>query len=360
MIVLMNSLSNFGISVSLLRNSIFDKNKTLLNAYISFTFVQIILLLLAFIQDNFITKSLNLSDLDYKEHICFYISIIALNIYLFNKSVMNAEKNFKTMLRYVFYIVLIRILAISLLYWFKLNQLSEVLILIFILPFLIEIIYYLKRISNFRINKFFKFDKDFFKFISFSFRVFIVGSLFSLTDKLVIIKMKSVNTDLSSLLAFSFGFLGIVTVLNFSFQNYFLNKINPSKKETIISFLENIKKYSIHYFLMVSAATAFICLLIYSLYDGFNPLIYTITVILILKTAITSYFGFKNLLVTSFDMLNDALVVNIFRLFLVYISLQFIDYFDFVYILLLVSLEMIACEYLLNIIVKNKLKSQYD
>lgn len=360
MVILMNSLSNFGISTSLLRNSVIDKLNSLKNAFFMFIIIQFIFFVLSFFKNNLITKLINLDGMTGYEHFMFYMSIISINVYLFNKSVMNSQKEFRLMLRNIFYLILIRVLSISIVYSFNITEIREVLFLIFVLPFIVEYVYFSRMIFRIGLKKIIKINtKSLKSFFYFSLRVFIVGSIFSLTDRLVIIKMKNVNEDITALLAFSFGFLGVISVLNFSFQNYFLNKINPLEKESVFNFLKKLKKYLIHYCVLVIGAITFICLIIYFLYAQINPLIYSISVILILKTAVTSYLGFKNILITSFDMLNYAVLINLLRFILVYYTLTFSDKINLIQLLIVISLIMIFCEYFLNMVVNFKLKNKY-
>lgn len=360
MIILGNSLTNLGISIGLLRNSTIDKKNTLRYSLISFILIQMSLFFLSFIKNNPITFILNLSDLNSLEHFLFYFSVISINIYRYNKSVMNSEKKFIKMLINMSYIILLRIIGVCIIYFFINTTLTNVLIYLFVLPFVFEYLYTCKKLINYKLRVLFLFDKGFQKFSFFCLRVFLAGALFTYTDRLIIIKMKNYNTEISALFAFAFGFLGVVSVLNFSFQNYFLNRINPKDKESVLSFLEKLKKYSLHYLVLMTFGTFLVCILIYILYDDTDFLIFPVTIILLFKTAITSYFGFKNILITSFDLMHYSIAVNLLRLLLVFLTLLLIGQIHFLYVLLIVSFIMIFCELILNIIVNKNLKLKYD
>ena len=118
MIILLNSIINFGISTGLLRNSTIDKKNALRCALLSIVLIQISLVLLSFFQNNPITTSLFLSDLNSLEHFLFYFSVISINIYLYNKSIMNSEKKFEKMFTNMIYIILIRAIGILVIYFF--------------------------------------------------------------------------------------------------------------------------------------------------------------------------------------------------------------------------------------------------
>lgn len=360
MIILMNSLSNLGISTGLLRNSIIDKKNTLRYALLAIMLIQMSILFLSFFNNNPITIFLSLADLNSLEHFLFYFSVVSINIYLYNKSIMNSEKKFRKMITNVSFIILLRILGLVLIYFFIDKTLTNFLIFIFILPFVFEYIYIFKKIINYSLRDFFSLDKRFLSFSLFCLRVFVAGALFAYADRMIIIKMKNYNADIASLFAFAFGFLGVVSVLNFSFQNYFLNRINPEDQESVFSFLIKIKKYFLHYIILTTLATFLVCGLIYILYDVIDFLIFPTTIILIFKTAITSYFGFKNILITSFDLINYSIIVNLLRVLLVFFTLLFIGQIHFLYVLLIVSLVMIFCELILNKIVDVNLKLKYD
>jgi len=360
MIILTNSLSNFGISTGLLRNSILDKKNTLRYALLLIVLIQMSLVFLSFIQNNPITVFLNLSDLNSLEHFLFYFSVVSINIFLYNKSIMNSEKKFKQMFRYTSYIVLFRIIGILVIYFLVDTTLTNVLIFIFVLPFVCEYMYTYKRLIHYSLRVFFSFDKSFLSFLIFCLRVFLAGALFTYADRMIIIKMKNYDPDISALFAFSFGFLGVVSVLNFSFQNYFLNRINPEDKESVFSFLKKLKKHSLIYLFLLTLATFLVCVLIYILYDDIDFMIFPITIILIFKTAITSYLGFKNILITSFDLMNYSIAINFLRVLFVFVTLLFVGQIHFIYILLIVSFVMISCEWILNKIVDINLKLKYD
>ena len=135
MIILMNSLSNLGISTGLLRNSIIDKKNTLRYALLAIMLIQMSILFLSFFNNNPITIFLSLADLNSLEHFLFYFSVVSINIYLYNKSIMNSEKKFRKMITNVSFIILLRILGLVLIYFFIDKTLTNFLIFIFILPF---------------------------------------------------------------------------------------------------------------------------------------------------------------------------------------------------------------------------------
>lgn len=360
MIILTNSLINFGISTGLLRNSTIDKKNTLRCALLSIVLIQISLVILSFFQNNSITTFLILSDLNSLEHFLFYFSVISINIYLHNKSIMNSEKKFEKMFINMIYIITIRAIGILVIYFIVEKTLTNVLIFIFVLPFVCEYIYLIKKLTKYNIRVLFSFDKSFLSFLHFCIRVFIAGALFSYADRMIIIKMKNYNPDTAALFAFAFGFLGVVSVLNYSFQNYYINRINPEDKQSVFSFLEKLNKYSLHYLIFVIISISIICVLIYIFYADIDFLIFPITIILIFKTAITSYLGFKNILITSFDLMRYSISINLLRVLLVYLTLLYIGKIHLLYILLIVSLVMIFCELILNKIVDRKLNILYD
>lgn len=360
MIILTNSIINFGISTGLLRNSIIDKKNALRCALLSIVLIQISLVLLSFFQNNPITTFLILSDLNSLEHFLFYFSVISINIYLYNKSIMNSEKKFEKMFINMIYIIVIRAIGILVIYFFVEKTLTNVLIFIFVLPFVCEYIYLLKKLTQYNIRVLFSFDKSFLSFLHFCISVFIAGALFSYADRMIIIKMKNYNPDTAALFAFAFGFLGVVSVLNYSFQNYYINRINPEDKQSVFSFLEKLNKYSLHYLIFVIISISIICVLIYIFYADIDFLIFPITIILIFKTAITSYLGFKNILITSFDLMRYSISINLLRVLFVYLTLLYIGKIHLLYILSIVSVIMIFCELILNKIVDRKLNILYD
>lgn len=356
MILLLNGITGFGITTSLLRNHSIDKNSSYYYSTITIFIVQIILLILAFFPNNYLSKSINIEDLDIKEHFVFYLSAVFINIFVFNRAFMNAENNFLLMLKTISAITIIRFLGLAIFYLFNINDTKIVLISLFVFPFIFEIIYFSQKLVR-SCNSKLKYSKiKYITFMSFSIKTFLAGSIFIATGKLFLIHLKDIDINFASVLAFSSGFVGIIGLFNFSFTNYFIGKLNSDNLEDILLFKSRIKKYTLHYFALIFLVLIGTNIFLYFFYSMFDSDVLFVASILICQTGVISYFGFTNILTKSFDLLYYDLAINILRFICVFVVIKvFSTQISFLHTLLFISIIMITGEIVLSIPVNSKI-----
>ena len=106
MVIFMNTITGFGLSITLLRNHSIDGSQSYLYYYLSIGLITFSLLSLGFFQDNPVSRYIRVNDLGSIEHLLFYISVIFSNLFLFNRSFLNSKKRFDFMFSIVFYLQL--------------------------------------------------------------------------------------------------------------------------------------------------------------------------------------------------------------------------------------------------------------
>lgn len=340
-------MTGLGLTTGLLRyHHVFKEVAFTLFGIIGLTTI-IILMVLGFFPKNPLSTILKIDYLNFRNHFLFYLSVIFTNVFLFNRAIMNADKTFNLMLKSSLGIAFFRL---SVLIYFGFNKnpsVATALVLLFIIPFCFEMLFFFKKYLVFTKKSPFKLDVTFYQFLSFCFQIYIVGALFVMCDRIYLIHIKSENQSLTAILSFAFGFIGIISVFNMTFTNYFLGKINPKNINEIIEFKSRIKKYSIHFFVFTSAGIFIICFFVFQSYPKMGALIIIVLIILILKSAIVSFFGFTNVLSKTLNIQHIDLIINIIRLVLVYIIIQFSNIMGFVWTLITISMVMILGEYVL-------------
>jgi len=233
------------------------------------------------------------------------------------------------------------------------NSISTILLVYYIIPFGFEVYYFLKKFLKFY-NYSFKI-KNYVEFVSFCLKAFIIGALFVSCDRFFLVHIKAVDSSLSANLSFAFGFVGIISVFNASFTNYFLGKLNPENIEDISLFKNNIKKRARLFFSFTIIGIIFICLFVYYVYNQLDDLIIPILVLVILKTSIVSFFGFTNVISKFLHLQNIELIINLLRLIFVWLVIQYYNDFGFIYSLSIISIIMILGEYILNKIIDSRI-----
>lgn len=343
MILFLVSLSGFGLMTALLAHYQTSPLQTFSNYFLSSGIVLLLILSIGFFPNNPISNWIHL-DMDNRwTHLIFYISVILSSQFLFNRSVMNAEKQFQLMLKNILLITLLRLIGLFWIVYTNSTSILTVLTALFIIPFLLEPFLFLRRMIVSFQQAPPALDKSLVKFLSFSMQVFASGAIFILCDRIYLISLKESSTTLASTLSFAFGFIGIISVFNAAFTNYFLGKINPHSTSEIKSFQKKIRHYCTHYFILSITISLLICTFVYVTYDSEISTI-LIILILILKTAIISYFGFTNILTKTLKIQQFDLFINVLRLALVYIIINLLNSQNIVLTVFMISVIMIACE----------------
>lgn len=158
----------------------------------------------------------------------FFLSIMVSSIFLFNKGKNVADKAYKYMLRISVTSFGIRIIVLCVLYFLQIKSLSITLFLLFILPFVQDIRdFFIYSIRYVRLGKIEK--ERLYSFLLYCFRVWSVGALFMISDRIFLIYTKGTDVHFTTAIAFSAGFLGIISLFNSSFTNYFLSNLSSDR-----------------------------------------------------------------------------------------------------------------------------------
>ena len=322
MVFFLTTLFQFGIVVGLYK--FYDKNKDdIFNVYYSLVlFINTILILLSFNVDNIVSKYLKLNDFSIQESVLFYMSVIVLGIFLFNKGKNVIEKSFKYMLVISANVFIYRIIVICILSIYKVESLSLILFLVFILPFVRDIRDYI--VSTFHYVRPFKLKLRFLKsFVSFIIKVWITGILYTISDKIFLISTKGLNSDLTTAISFSSGFVGIISIFTSSFSNFFLAKFSTNNINDIANYVNRLKRFSPVYFLSLVLLDLIASVFIYYSYSQLANFTALITFITLLRMGLISYLGLFTLLGKILNLLRIEIFLNIFRIVVIYCLCNF-------------------------------------
>lgn len=318
MVLFLTTLSQFGIVVGLY-NFIEENRSKILNTYYSIIlFINLILLILGLINGNIVSTLLKLGDLSSSQHLLFYFSIIVSGIFLFNKGRNVADKSYRYMLRVAITAFCIRLLVIIFLSIYQTSSLTLVLFLLFILPFVQDIKdyigYSIKHIRFARFNENMIAD-----FLQYSSKVWFIGVLFMVSDKLFLISTKGIDVQLTTAIAFSSGFLGIVSLFNSSFSNYFLSNLSSNRIDEIQVYVRRLKKLFIPYIGILLIICLCMSAFVYYSYPSLGRIASIVLFIALLRSGLISYLGMISLLSKVLNLLNIEIVLNIVRIIIVYL-----------------------------------------
>lgn len=317
MVLFLTNISQVGIILGLYKYIHQSRNQALNIYFTSISVINIIILSFGMWADNPLTQALKLTSLTRAEQMIFYGSVMISGIFLYNKGRNVAEKAYKYMIRISATAFILRMLAIGIIYYFGITDISSCLLLIFVLPFSQDIWDYIT--SSYR----FICPKDISKkmlqnFWTYSIKIWLVASLFNIADRIFIISTKGLSTSFTTSLAFSTGFVGIISLFNNSFYNYFLAKLDESNLNEIKHHITRLHRliplYTTTLFLVCACTSIGIKCIFSELGEG-TPMI---CFIILLRTGLISYIGMYSLLSKILNMLNLEILLNILRVLLVW------------------------------------------
>lgn len=352
MVIFMNTITGLGLSTALLRNYNKNEEGIAFQYYLSIFIITIVLIIFGLQPGNPISLYIEVSDLTQGEHFLFYSSVIVSNLFLFNRSYLNADRMFKIMLLNVSLIFILRLLGLVIINEIGQTDLINVLLVLFVTPFLYEIYFFILKL--FKLSKFYNlFSRaDYIKFLQFSLKVFIVGAIFVAADRLFLIRLKAEESKFTSILSFAYGFLGIISILNMSFTNYFLGKIDPNNNVEILNFETRVRTYAWKFITFAITISIIAAILVYLIYPQLGTIAPIVLFILIIKTAAISYFGLTNLLSKTLNLLGYDIVINILRYLLILFTINMSQDWNFLITLILVSSIMILGEFALSQVIR--------
>ncbi|WP_303011367.1 hypothetical protein [uncultured Bacteroides sp.] len=355
MVLFVTTISQAGLVVGLYK-FIHTNQKQILNIYYTSIFVICtILLLLGVFDDNWVVVILKLTDLSEVENLMFFLSIMVSSIFLFNKGKNVADKAYKYMLRISVTSFGIRIIVLCVLYFLQITSLSITLFLLFILPFVQDIRdFFIYSIRYVRLGKIEK--ERLYSFLLYCFRVWSVGALFMISDRIFLIYTKGTDVHFTTAIAFSAGFLGIISLFNSSFTNYFLSNLSSDRIDEIKFHVNRLKKMLIPYFGILLLICLSFSLIVYYMYPALKSTTAVVLFITLLRSGIISYLGMFSLLSKVLDFLNIEIILNILRIVVVFFLCMFWQPENLIIWYAVVMFTLPFPELVLTILIDNKLK----
>lgn len=295
-----------------------DKEGALAIYYFLILLMLALLVVSVFFFDNRIVSLLSLSDLSHKEYIAFILSVAFPFSYACSRGVDIASSSYNRMLYIALSSLLLRIVGLIIIFLRTETTLNEFLLLLCVLPFLwdmisiVKNIVFLCRIKNIRKGLLIS-------FLTYMGKLGVIGWAFSFSDRLFLIKIKGIDAEFASAVAFSLGFVSTIALFTSSLSNYFISTLRSDDIHSIQGYLNKLKKV----FPIYVATLLFISLLcswsVHVLYPQLGILYSWVTLATLLKVGIITYLGLHSLLVKVFNYLNLELTLNLLRVVVVYI-----------------------------------------
>lgn len=317
MVLFFTTIMQAGLSTSLYYFIKRQQKESLNVYYTAILAVNLILLLLGLVNGNIVSSLLKLGSLSLTEHLMFYLSVMASGIYMFNKGKNVADKAYKYMMRISITAFSIRMLVLVSLYFFHVKSLALALFLIFILPYAQDLHDYV--VNTARYVKPRKFDRSLCKkFLSYSFKVWLTGCLFMVSDKIFLIYNKETDIQFTTAIAFSAGFMGIISLFNASFSNYFLSRLNSDRMEEIRNYIRRLRKMMPLYLTLLIVVCTVFSAFVYVCYSSLGTVTAIVTFIILLRAGVFFYFGMLAMLSKVLNLLNIEVVLNVCRVIVIY------------------------------------------
>lgn len=295
-----------------------SKSREALNIYYSFVLiVNVFIFLLGFIDGNIVSSLLKLGSLSRIDHLMFYLSVMVSGIYLFNKGKNVSDKAYRYMMRISVTSFLIRMLVLIMLYFINVKSLALVLFLVFILPYSQDLHDYI--VNTFKYVRPRNIDCILCKrILIYCFKVWLTGCLFMISDKIFLISNKEADLQFTTAIAFSAGFVGIISLFNSCFNNYFLSRLSCDRKEELKAYTDKLKRFMPLYILLLAIVSALFALFVYLFYPALGTITAMVTFIILLRSGLISYLGMFALLSKVLNLLNIEVVLNVCRVIAIY------------------------------------------
>lgn len=313
MILFLTTICQFGIVISLYKYIAECKDSALNAFYVIISFINSFLIGLGLINNNFISELLKLGPLSLSEHFIFYLSVVVSSIFLYNKGKNIAEHSYKYMLKISLSVFVLRIFSLMIISTFKINRLELLMLLLFVFPFIFDIVDYVKKSCRFwnLISVNIPLIK---RFLIYSFKVWVISTLFLVTDRIFLIATKNVDPIFTTAIAFSSGFVGIIALFNTSLNNYFLSSFTTEKISEIKMYVKKLKRYFICYFPILLLICFSFALFFHVFYPTLGKNAVYVLFITLFRSGLLSYLGMFALLTKPLNLINIEIALNILRL----------------------------------------------
>lgn len=317
MMMFIITLSQLGIVIGLYKYIKINRKDALNIYYFVETGIFIFLLILGCINDNFVSQLTKIGSLSSTENMLFYLSIISSCMYVFNKGKNVADKAFKYMTRVTLFVFILRIVALVILYFVKTNSLSVAFIILFIIPFVGDFRDYVYNTwLHLRMQSI---NWDMLKsFLLYSLAVWVIGCLFTISDRIFLISTKGYDLQFTTAIAFASGFLGIISLFNQTFQNYFLSNLSLANPKGINVYIQRVKHIAWIYFTLLFIIAVIFSAGVYIFYSRLGVIAAIVLFVTLIRVGVITYLGMFSMLTKIVDLLRIELILGITRVFVVY------------------------------------------
>ena len=285
--------------------------------YTLITLLSIGILVACLLPQSFVFGLLKLTDLSFSERCCFALAVIVSGIFLYNKGANIQQKQYKYMLGVSVSAFVFRMAALIYIWAMHAESITILLLLIFVFPFMVDIKDYTVRIiRNARPWKIS--TKALTEFVTYSLKVWLTGILFIISNKMFLISTKDQDEGFTASLAFASGFIGIIYIFKSTFYNFYLARFSRDNIQEIKNYVQKLLRYALPYFFLVLLITSCACIFVRYAFRELGESTWKVLFILLMQTGIICYLGMITLLTKTLNYLNLEIVLNIFRILLVW------------------------------------------
>ncbi|MCR4592993.1 MAG: hypothetical protein K5672_07565 [Bacteroidaceae bacterium] len=275
------------------------------------------ILICCLLPHSFVFGLLKLQDLSFAERFGFALSVIVSSIFLYNKGANIQQKEYHYMLWVSLSAFLLRIAALIYIALTHTEGKTLLLLLIFVCPFVVDIKdYTLRVIRNVRPRQIKKPMLS--DFTTYSVKAWLTGVLFIISEKMFLISTKDMDEVFTASLAFASGFIGIIYIFKATFYNFYLAKFSRDNIQEIKNYVQKLLKYALPYFVLLLFIVACSCICVRYIFGGLGESAWKILFVLLMQTGIICYLGMITLLTKTLNYLNLEIILNIFRVLLVW------------------------------------------
>jgi len=312
MVFFLTTVFQIGLVVGLYHFIEQDRQKTLNIYYLSVGSLMILLLAFALWPDNPLLSALNLNGIGRGQQMAFFASVIVSEIFLYNKGKNVADKDYRYMMRISVTVFLFRMIALAVIGLTHITDISLILALVFIIPFVQDIRDFV--VNSCRYVRLGLVSGNLLQqLLVYSLKVWVIGALFIISDKMFLISTKGLDVSFTTALAFCSGFVGIISLFNSSFTNYFMSNLSSSRIDEIRRHINRLFKLAPLYVLMLLVVCGLVSGGIFLTYPNMGMIAPMVAFIILLRTGLISYLGMFSLLTKVMDMLNIEIALNVCR-----------------------------------------------
>lgn len=312
MVFFLTTVFQIGLVVGLYHFIEKDRQGTLNIYYLSVGSLVILLTIFAFWPDNPLLSALNLNNINKGQQVAFFASVIVSEIFLYNKGKNVADKAYRYMMRISITAFFLRLISLVVIGLTHVTDTSLILILVFILPFVQDLRDF--AVNSYRYVRLSLVSSNLMRqLLVYCFKVWIIGALFIISDKLFLISTKGLDISFTTALAFCSGFVGIIGLFNSSFTNYFMSNLSTSRMDEIRRHINRLFKLAPLYIITLLIICGLASCGIHLIYPEMGIITPLVAFIVLLRTGLISYLGMFSLLTKVMNILNIEIGLNICR-----------------------------------------------